>query len=271
MELITNIIIEYLKHNKRLVVPKLGAFIVKQPGNKILFSELMRGEDNTLRSLLVAYGMSDIEANGAIDRMVFEIRHAVGKGDSYTIENLGVFSAGDNNNIKFKQHHEPITIGGNIRPPFDTLKEAKRKMRRTHVSDDVALPKPKMVLTNRQATRDIAEESINMTKPDSYLRGLRYENKKDKGRDADHHRAGIGFVINRRMMAFILILILLAVGIFLVWYLWPSDGDVKHTAQSVVVEHQEVVEPRDTLPNIMSDSTSVGMNIITTDSITNLN
>ena len=54
MELLTNIIVEYLKHNKRLVVPRLGAFIVKQSNGVIVFSELMRNDDGVLHSLLTA-------------------------------------------------------------------------------------------------------------------------------------------------------------------------------------------------------------------------
>ena len=76
MKLLTNIIGEYLKHNKRLVVPKLGTFIVKAQGGAILFSDLMRNDDGVLRSLLMAYGMKELEANGLIDRLVFEVRHA---------------------------------------------------------------------------------------------------------------------------------------------------------------------------------------------------
>ena len=53
MKLITNILSEYLKHNKRLVVPKLGAFIVKQPSGVIRFTELIRNDDGILRSLLM--------------------------------------------------------------------------------------------------------------------------------------------------------------------------------------------------------------------------
>ena len=34
------LIAEFLRTHKRLVVPQLGAFIVKAPGGEILFSEL---------------------------------------------------------------------------------------------------------------------------------------------------------------------------------------------------------------------------------------
>lgn len=43
--MIDSVIIEYLKHNRRLVVPKLGAFLVKEPDGAVVFSELLRGDD----------------------------------------------------------------------------------------------------------------------------------------------------------------------------------------------------------------------------------
>ena len=121
MELITNILIEYLKHNKRIVVPKLGAFIVKQQSGVVRFCDLMRNDDGVLRSLLVAYGMNELEANGKIDRFVFEIHHAIGQKRSFMLEGFGEFRAGDNNTITFIHSLEPREIGGNIKPPLEIL------------------------------------------------------------------------------------------------------------------------------------------------------
>ena len=267
MELITNIIIEYLKHNKRLVVPKLGAFIVKQPGNKIIFSELMRGEDSTLRMLLVAYGMSEMEASGAIDRMVFEIRHAVNNGGSYTIEKFGVFTAGDNNNILFKQQREPITIGGNIKPPIERLNEAKRLMRRTS-QEYGEQPMPRRSATtsaprSRKSVADSDDDVLNLTKPDSYLRGLKYENKKEKGRDDDYRRNGRGNGMSRRGVLMILGVLALLAAIFMAWYLWLGDDNDTSTAATVegVVEQYDVLAVPDTL--IMSDSLTINVDSLT--------
>ncbi len=128
MKLLTNIIGEYLKHNKRLVVPNLGTFIVKAQGGAILFSDLMRGDDGVLRSLLMAYGMKELEANGLIDRLVFEVRHATSRGESYTIEGLGDFTQGPNNTLTFRQKREKVVIGGNIKPPVETLVDEQRKI-----------------------------------------------------------------------------------------------------------------------------------------------
>lgn len=249
VELITNIIIEYLKRNKRLVVPKLGAFIVKQPGNKIIFSELMRGEDETLRSLLVAYGMSELEASGMIDRLVFEIRYAVGRGESYAIRDLGIFAAGDNNNIVFKQQREPMKIGGNIKPPIESLNEAKRKLQRatTDVEDKpkerLQSPKPKA----RGGYVESRDEGVNMTKPDSYLRGLRYENKKEKGNDDDYRRMSHRGAMSARHVKMMLGVLALCAIILVVWYFGFRGDDKPQTPHADVAISGDNAAPRDTL------------------------
>lgn len=130
VELITNILIEYLKYNKRIVVPKLGAFIVKQQSGVIIFSDLMRNDDGVLRSLLIAYGMKELEATGMLDRFVFDIHHAISRDQVFTIEGLGDFSKGENNTIIFKHKREPLVIGGNIKPPVEGLNIEKLKLQR---------------------------------------------------------------------------------------------------------------------------------------------
>ena len=44
-DMINTIIIKYLRENRRLVIPKLGAFIVKDDNQTIIFSELLRSDD----------------------------------------------------------------------------------------------------------------------------------------------------------------------------------------------------------------------------------
>ena len=60
---------EYLKSNRRLVIPSFGAFVTKEDG-QIIFSELLKRDDGVLRGLLVANGMREIEAAGKIDRFI---------------------------------------------------------------------------------------------------------------------------------------------------------------------------------------------------------
>ncbi len=74
---VVEVIAEYLLSNRKLVVPNLGAFIVKESGERI-FSDLLRADDGVLTSLLQAKGLSDMEAAVSIDRFVFETRHELG-------------------------------------------------------------------------------------------------------------------------------------------------------------------------------------------------
>lgn len=73
MKIVTEVILEYLGSNRRLIVPGLGAFMVKDTGERV-FSDLLRNDDGVLTSLLCNV-MSDMEAAVTIDRFVFEVRH----------------------------------------------------------------------------------------------------------------------------------------------------------------------------------------------------
>ena len=92
---------QYLESHKRLVVPQLGTFIVKEPGVSIVFSELLKRDDGTLRRLLIDGGLSELEAAGEIDRFVFEVRHAVEHGAEFRLDGLGVMRPGPNGTIAF--------------------------------------------------------------------------------------------------------------------------------------------------------------------------
>lgn len=225
MELIKNIIIEYLKHNKRLVVPKLGAFIVKQPSGIVRFSELMRTDDGVLRSLLMAYGVSAIEANGMIDRMVFEIRHAINIGEEYDIKGFGSFRPGENNNIIFRHDHEPIKVGGNIKPPIEALVIVQQRLRRNGVRPvHISAPASQSRGASRRVTPEALQSEISITKPDNYLRGLNYDKTKSR-KHGDESRSGGSRSRSRshngrRVLTITIVGILLAAIVVGAWYLW---------------------------------------------------
>lgn len=100
-------IAHYLTSHKRIVVPQLGTFLVKEPGGGVLFSELLRRDDGVLRGLLREEGMGEVEAAGEIDRLVFEIRHAVERSEEYPLEGFGVMKPGANGTISFV-HKPPV-------------------------------------------------------------------------------------------------------------------------------------------------------------------
>lgn len=107
--MLTDLISRYLTAHKRLVVPQLGAFIVKEAdvGRCVLFSELLRRDDGVLRKLLCDAGMNELEAAGEIDRFVFEVRHAVEHGDTYRMRGFGELSPGPNGTIAFRYDPQP--------------------------------------------------------------------------------------------------------------------------------------------------------------------
>nr|WP_302986106.1 hypothetical protein [uncultured Alistipes sp.] len=103
--MLTDLIAQYLTAHKRLVVPQLGAFIVKEPDHTVLFSELLRRDDGVLRQVLRDAGMAELEAAGEIDRFVFEVRHAVEHGGTYRMRGFGQMAPGPNGTIAF--HYDP--------------------------------------------------------------------------------------------------------------------------------------------------------------------
>ncbi len=104
--MLTRILPQYLRSHKRLVIPQLGAFLVKEPEGTVLFSELVRRDDGVLRALLVEAGMNPLTAAGDIDRFVFEVRHAVERGEEFAVPGLGVLRPGPNGTIAFE--HRPL-------------------------------------------------------------------------------------------------------------------------------------------------------------------
>ena len=263
MELITNILIEYLKHNKRLVVPKLGTFIVKQSSGDIFFSELIRNDDGVLRSLLMAYGVKELEANGIIDRMVFEVRHAVSMGESYTIKGLGTFSAGENNTITFKVKREPQKIGGNIKPPIETLANEKVRMhRQQQAAGGGSKPQnrdEKIKRENRskrsKGNTTTGDDMTSIGKQEAYLRGLKYDKNKNRRRSED------SIVESRRKLSSrsrVIIFIILALAICVAIWFTLRYLDATHTARDTENGVIPVIEER----IIESDSLAVDSLIV---------
>lgn len=256
MELLTNIITGYLKHNKRLVVPRFGAFIVKQPDGKIIFSELMRNDDGVLISLLVAYGCNALAANGMIDRFAFQIRHKVSQGERYFVPELGEFYAGENNTICFKQRREPKVYAGTIKPPLEYFDNEKVKQQRIHrirqqQSENITghsthrkIKSSQTITPNRNRAEE--EDDLALGKPDKYLRGLTYSNRKNRNDDEDHygsdrkrHNRGM------RIVVMTIAAVALCIGGWFTWQ-WLDKGNNSEVSVNEPTE-SVIVEPTDTL------------------------
>ncbi len=89
--MIIQLISQYLKTHRRLIIPGLGAFMVKDSEDVILFSTLLKRDDGVLRTLLKEQGLGDIEVAAAVDRFIFEIKHATETaGSEFVMKGFGV-------------------------------------------------------------------------------------------------------------------------------------------------------------------------------------
>ena len=88
--MINKIIAEYLRTNKRLVVPHFGAFIRKENSEAIVFVPFLKTDDGVLQQLLVSeYGMDSADAQAVIDEYIAEIKESIAARGAYVIEGVG--------------------------------------------------------------------------------------------------------------------------------------------------------------------------------------
>lgn len=107
---VIDIIANYLRDNRRLVVPTFGAFVVKESG-EILFSELLKTDDGVLRGLLADGGLSELECAVLIDRFIFDARNTLSENGHFNMDGLGTLTMGADGEIKFVSLHtqaEPV-------------------------------------------------------------------------------------------------------------------------------------------------------------------
>lgn len=100
---LAELISQYLESNRRLVVPQIGAFLVKEPEHKVLFSTLVKRDDGVLRELLTSSGLSELETEALIGRLVFEVRYALENQQEYSLVGVGTFSGDENGALHFTE------------------------------------------------------------------------------------------------------------------------------------------------------------------------
>lgn len=234
--MLIRIISQYLETHKRLVVPQLGAFIVKEPEHTVLFSELLKRDDGVLRGLLQAEGVHELEAAGEIDRFVFEVRHAVEHGTPCPLPGFGTLCPGANGTIAFRYEPDPALLEGAAaaaqpagpeppQPESPTVPAADPRpadipqphaepapaaapapSENTGSSPDFPEPRP----VRRSATAAFTEPHISPSakmNPDPSVRGLRY-GKPPKNTNAYTY---VGRAPRRRVDRFIWIAVIAAV------------------------------------------------------------
>ena len=144
---------QYLGSHKRLVVPQLGTFIVKEPGVSIVFSELLKRDDGVLRGLLREAGVGELEAAGEIDRFVFEVRHAAQHGQEFRLDGFGT--------IAFAYEPRPVQSAADAAPGAASVPAGTRPAPAGQTPPKLPYSEPRV------------SPSAKMN-PDPSVRGLRY-------------------------------------------------------------------------------------------------
>ena len=132
MNIVVDIIAEYLCSNRRLVVPTFGAFMVKENGER-LFSDLFSEDDGVLVALLRGKGLSEMEAAIMLDRFIFEMRHELEQYGYYRLNTIGTLRV------------EPTTKIVKLYPPVQSevpLQEAYEIEQKPYVPQPIVEPEP---------------------------------------------------------------------------------------------------------------------------------
>ncbi len=234
--MIDAVISKYLESHRRLVVPKLGAFLVKQTDGVIVFSEFMKQDDGVLHTLLCQEeGLNDLEAAAQIDRFVFSVRHNIKHGTNFPVGGVGVLSLGPNNTIAFHydpdtlslpdEHHEPaprpLTEEGPHAADLANNALPKKEVPTPASEPAPATPEPvKETPVKETPTKEEPEEeepAISKSpkmNPAAYVRGLQYR-RPHKTTDAyEYNQPSQGRHMDKFLFVAI-IAILLAVGAIL--------------------------------------------------------
>ncbi len=239
-KMIVELISKYLESNKRLVVPNLGTFIVKEAGRAVLFSNLIKSDDGVLRSLLVAGGVSELESAAAIDRFVFEVNYRLESSGRCLLSGFGELKNGANGTISFtyKPSVEGDNLDGNVAPrpatqpapkPAQEPKgvEAEPKVAEKSVDEEVSID----VVPRREPAKRVAPEvrergereaaPRRAQRQDDYVKGLRY----GKGRKVVTGREGAtsrkssksDIIMKIAIFAAVLAILAMAYGVYNEW------------------------------------------------------
>ena len=245
--MIVELISKYLESNKRLVVPNLGAFIVKEAGRTVLFSNLIKTDDGVLRSLVERNGVSQLEAAGVVDRFVFEVKDSLEKSGVCALGGFGELRNGANGTLQFT--YNPSVKGENL-DGNAAAKLAEREAARRVAQEETtmeqdeeieisvaprkeaepqAAPAPEKQVEQRVEVEQKPEQEIETPRQrrvapreqNDYVKGLRY----GKGRKVVTGREGVtsrrsnngDLIIKIAIVAAIIATLALAYGLYNDW------------------------------------------------------
>lgn len=134
MAVIDKYIKEFVHNNRRVIIPDLGAFLLKDSGNEgnktIIFSSFLRYNDGFLEEVLAQKANLDkASASVAVKKFTEEITRAMRNKKRYEIPDFGYFALDDKGTIQFiayKDIVEPIVDKGKINIENQSVSSAVR-------------------------------------------------------------------------------------------------------------------------------------------------
>lgn len=96
-------LISLLDLNNRVIVPELGAFIIRQNDSKeLVFNDLLSFDDGVLTDYIMQEDkLSKSEAKNRIRQFTETVQKSLEAGEIYNLKKLGILKMGDNNRIEF--------------------------------------------------------------------------------------------------------------------------------------------------------------------------
>ena len=207
--MIVEIIAKYLESNKRLVVPNLGAFIVKVPRETILFSNLIKSDDGVLRAQLAQRGMSELDAAALIDRFVFEVNYRLEHSGVCALADFGVLRAAQNGTVAFtydtsakgdvldgdaddKMAKHIAEITSVIEPVIDHEPEPATEPEEEETEDDEVtidlVPRMEAEPATEEPKEEVKEEVKEEPQRQEPAKVVYAQEREDKRRDEKRHR-----------------------------------------------------------------------------------
>ncbi|MFI3316327.1 MAG: hypothetical protein R3Y17_01950 [Rikenellaceae bacterium] len=183
-----------MEQNRRLVIPQLGAFLVKEPNRALIFSPLLTKDDGLLHSLLLQAGVSEVEASGMIQRLVFDVRFLQENGGELTLEGIGNFRAEAGGPLKFEAIVEQTPPEQVETEPIVDLEpdeaSAQESAEQSQTAQSNSNREPEQVQKEPETRTPTPLEPYSRFEPDPDLEGLSYGSSSRGSRRSHRNSTG---------------------------------------------------------------------------------
>jgi len=239
-------ITKLLKTANRIIIPELGAFIVKkdEPGT-ILFNEFLKFNDGVFVGYVAE--QESIEKEEALEKtenFVKQIFLQLEKGESHVIENLGAFQKDEKGKIQF------IPIAAVKEEELEEKKEeekAEKKKKKAEEKESVKLAagmpeeSKELIELEEKEKEPVAEEEETEELPEKEEEIEKVEEKPPE--KVEEEEPSFIYEEKKKSKGYLwLLLLLIPVALFLIWFFFLRDGKpVEQAVQPVPAETEEAI------------------------------